>query len=442
MPRRRTYGRWVAWSLFAVVCLSILTWHYTRERLPDEIRIATASNGGLYHRFASAFAPPLTARAGREVRLVETAGSRENCNLLLNGGADLAILQAGSMHMNHLVAIAPLYHEAIFVIAREGSGIEKVGDLEGCNVAVGPPGSGMRSAAVDLLLHYGISVEDLADTDHYFTDLAGSDDLDAAIVTTGLTNPDLDALLSAGGFNLVPIGGAEAFCVLHPAFEPLVVPEGLFGERPAVPAEPVTTVATTAFLAARDDVSDLLVDVAVRALYENDLRALVPTLLTPVEARDWPQQPLHRVSYRYLHPYDNIGVLANLMESLAATKELLFALAAGVFLVITRWRSTQARQKERELEVMKDRLDQLIDETAQIERLQMATADGDKLAEYLNAITRIKLRALDELAHEDLRSDQMFAIFLMQCGNVINKIQAKLALNAASPQDEPPSSDD
>ena len=39
--------------------------------------------------------------------------------------------------------------------------------------------------------------------------------------------------------------------------------------------------------------------------------------------------------------------------------------------------------------------------------------------------------ALDELTHEDLRSDRMFLIFLIQCGNVINKIQAKIALCSA-----------
>ena len=53
-----------------------------------------------------------------------------------------------------------------------------------------------------------------------------------------------------------------------------------------------------------------------------------------------------------------------------------------------------------------------------------------KIKGHLDEITGIKIKALEELTHEDLRGDRMFLIFLMQCGNVINKIQAKIALGA------------
>jgi hypothetical protein len=60
----------------------------------------------------------------------------------------------------------------------------------------------------------------------------------------------------------------------------------------------------------------------------------------------------------------------------------------------------------------------------------MDAEDPQELENYLDEITRIKLRALEELTHEDLRSDRTFSIFLMQCANLIRKIQSKIIRNA------------
>ena len=44
----------------------------------------------------------------------------------------------------------------------------------------------------------------------------------------------------------------------------------------------------------------------------------------------------------------------------------------------------------------------------------------------LDEVTRIKLKALRQLTHEDLRGDRVFLIFLTQCASLIGKIQAKM----------------
>ena len=58
----------------------------------------------------------------------------------------------------------------------------------------------------------------------------------------------------------------------------------------------------------------------------------------------------------------------------------------------------------------------------------MKTDDPKKLRGYLDEVTHIKLRALDELTDEDLRGDQMFTIFLTQCSNLSRKLQLKISL--------------
>jgi len=56
----------------------------------------------------------------------------------------------------------------------------------------------------------------------------------------------------------------------------------------------------------------------------------------------------------------------------------------------------------------------------------VGVSDPEKLRDMLNEVTRIKLKALRQLTHEDLRGDRVFLIFLTQCANLIGKIQAKM----------------
>lgn len=433
MNRSTIIRRCVGWTMIAVIILSIVTWYFTSDKLPRRIRIATAPSGGLYHKFAETLAPRIESETQRSVTLVETEGTGDNYDRLLEGQVDLAILQSGATPLEGLAALAPLYRDVVFLVARVGSGIGEFRDLADRRVAVGLPHSGMRASAMALLSHYDIEQGLPQHVDRYFLDLLTDESLDAAIITTGFTNPDLETLLATGLYKIVEIHEADAFCLRHPSFVRIVIPQGLYGHGPALPPRPLQTVATTAILAARADASSPLVTHTLNALYTTDVRSYLPTLMTPAEAREWSQAPMHRAAREYLDPYGGIDTLANFMESLAAGKELLFALAAGLYLLWDRYRRLKEREHSREVRAMKDRLDVLLADTTRIERAQMETDDTRALRTYLDEVTRIKLKALDELTHEDLLGDRMFLIFLIQCGNVINKIQAKLSLTL-SPQ--------
>ena len=61
-----------------------------------------------------------------------------------------------------------------------------------------------------------------------------------------------------------------------------------------------------------------------------------------------------------------------------------------------------------------------------IEKQQMELTDIVSLESCLGRVTLIKLEALGKLTHQDLHSNQAFTIFLMQCANLISKIQRKI----------------
>ncbi|HYF50962.1 MAG TPA: TAXI family TRAP transporter solute-binding subunit [Planctomycetota bacterium] len=430
MPLPGSVRKWVYFAMVGVLITSVVAWWFTRDRLPPEIRIATAAQGGLYHHVGTLLGDEISRRTGRPVRLISTNGSIENRELLLKGGVDLAILQASAASMQKLAVIAPLYREICHVIVRRDSGIESVRDLSGRAVVIGPEGSGMRESALQVLQHYRIDVSKLKETGRYFLDLMKDPKLEAAIVTTGMNNPDLVELLACDKFTLLPIMDAEALAVRFGFFYPANVPRGIYMEGPTVPPDPVPTVATTAFLAAGENASPLLITETLAALYETDLNLALPTLISARDARDVPLPRLHSAARNYHDPYEGLGLLSNAMQSLAAIKELLISLCAGLYLIWERQnRIREAREKE-EVRRQKEHLDSFLSETVRIEKAQMTIDEPARLREMLDEVTRIKLRALEELTHEDLRGDRLFSIFLMQCSNLIRKIQSKIILSA------------
>src|SRR5690606_17172777 len=128
----------------------------------------------------------------------------------------------------------------------------------------------------------------------------------------------------------------------------------------------------------------------------------------------------------FFDPFDQLGWTATVLESLSALKELLVALAAGAYLLWDRWRRLREREAQEDYKAQKDRLDQFLEQTAAIEREQMATDDVRTLRDLLDRVVRIKLHALTQFTHETLRGDSTFSLFLLQCNNLTNIIQLKI----------------
>ncbi|MFN0054617.1 MAG: TAXI family TRAP transporter solute-binding subunit [Planctomycetales bacterium] len=427
-PIKRTtvIRRWMALLMLAILLASVAVWYFSRDTLPSRIRIATSPEGGLYHRVGTLLKPVLEKKLGRPVELIPTRGSVDNQWMLLQGEADLAILQDGAIDSHGMVVVAPLYHDVIHVLVRREGGLRAIDDFEGHNIALGPVGSGMRQTALLLLGHYGMTAEQLGQNDRYFGDLSDDPTLEGAIITTGFLNEDLHRVMDTRQFDLLPIRDAESLSIHHPYLFPKLIPTGVFEGHPPVPETPISSLATTAYLGAREGTSNLLVRRALAALYEHDLRQSIPTLLPLSEARRTTLGNLHPAARNYFDPFGGVELLSNLLESLSAVKELLFALFAGMYLVWDRWRRIKEREERAAIGLLKERLDEFLLETVRLEQAQMETDDPGQLREHLDAVTRVKLRAIQELTHEDLRGDRMFSIFLAQCGDLAVKIQAKL----------------
>lgn len=417
-------NRWLVIVPIVLIVGSVAIWHFTRERLPDPIRIATAKQGGLYHEFGEALAKSLSRRTDIRVEVIPTDGSVQNREMLLAGKADIAIIQGGSAAIDQLSVIAPLYPEVVHVVARRGAGrgIEDLADKE---VILGPKGSGMRQSAERILDHYALTDAISDESGDYFGIMTDDPGILGSIVTTGFMNRELQRVLASGEFSLLPLD-AQAIDIKNAYLDATEIPRGLYRENPPVPHASVTTVATTALLVVREEASDLLINTTLPAIYNEGLGLHFPTLIASRDAIDASPVPLHNSARSFFNPPDQIVRVTAVMESLAAFKELSVALVAGIYLLWSRWRRLKERAQEQAIQIQKDRLDDYLEKTLKIERAQMNSADVDELQDYLDQVTEIKLAALSELTHENLRSDQSFSIFILQCGNLISKIQLKI----------------
>jgi hypothetical protein len=129
---------------------------------------------------------------------------------------------------------------------------------------------------------------------------------------------------------------------------------------------------------------------------------------------------------QYFHPADQIGYMANVMESLAALKELAVAFVAGLYLLWDRWRRQHEKEIAARLSEDKEKLDALLAQTVEIERKYSETNTLESLQGMLRRIMQIKIQALEELTHESLRGDRVFLIFMTQCSSLINSLEAKI----------------
>ena len=423
------------WALLLGLIASMIIWLVSRDPGSRDLVLVTGHEGGLYHRFGEELKAIYERRTGKTMVVHASPGSRANQTALREEDAEIAILQAGSIDLEGVDLFCALYPEVVHLIVRRDLPVHRVEELEGRRLLLGSLESGMRRSALELLGQYQLSDRILEVTNRYFSALMSDPELEGAVVTTGILNPDLQELLATQDFRLLPVDLGGAIEARNACLAQYMLPKGVYGIRQNVPPEDLPTVATTALLVGRKNLPPRVVRDLLGAVYEGGLHYRFPTLFQKDESSQYSPGPLSEEAELFFHPADRIGEMANIMESIAAFKELAFALFAGVYLLWGRFRRLEEREKSRFVQEEKDQLDELLTETLEIEEAQLEVSDPVRLQAMMDEVTEIKLRALRQLTHEDLRGDRVFQIFLTQCANLMHKLQAKIHFQSTADPD-------
>ena len=431
--KTRLASRSVMAFLMGGLCvLSLLLWYITPETIPHQIKITTGEQKGLYHQIGKLMSKVWEQQIGGNFELLLSEGTMENYEALLNGKADLAILQSGVVDLQQMSIIAPLYQEVVHIVVRENSGVRKMSELKGKSILVGTAGSGMHKSALKVLGYHGLNETNTTLIKAYFMDIEKDSEVDGFIATTGIMNKELNKLLATGGYRLIPIDYAEALSMKNAFFSKVTIPKGLYQMGDSFMQHDCQTVANMALLVGRADLQPMIIDEILRLLFRNDHWSELPFLLDIEEVRNIKGLRLCSRAMQFFHPSDRIGHMANIMESLAALKELAVAFAAGLYLLWDRWRRQNEKNAANQMSLEKEKLDAFLAQTLEVERKQTETRNVEALNEMLNQVIQIKLMALEELTHEELRGDRVFLIFLTQCSNLINTLQQKINHHDAS----------
>ena len=246
-----------------------VAYQFIKPAPPDELTLAAGARGGAYHAYAERYRE-LLAREGITVKILDTAGSIENLQLLRTRAADVAFVQGGASVDGDadLTAIGSLYFEPLWLFHRAGLVLDRLPALRGLRVAVGSEGSGTRDLVLQLLADNGIGDENtrlLALDGAAAAAALAAGESDAVFLVAAPTAPVVADLLARPEVTLASLERADAYARRYRFLSTLTLPEGAVDLARNIPPRPVRLLAPTAGLVSGPALHPALVDLLLLA---------------------------------------------------------------------------------------------------------------------------------------------------------------------------------
>ena len=248
-----------------------------------KMTMGTGGTAGTYYAFGGVLGQYIKDKAGIDVTVVSTDGSKANIESIAAGDYQLGTVQsdvmayawAGSRSFESTGAIdsfrvvGGLYAEAVQLITMDPN-IKSVADLAGKSVSIGAPGSGVYFNAMDVLTAAGLTENDIKPQYQSFadsTDALKDGKIDAAFIVAGAPTAAITELCTTNDAYLVPIDGAVADKLMAdcPFYTTYSIPAGTYNGQDA----DVTTVTVKATLIVSASASDEDVYNLTKAIFDN-----------------------------------------------------------------------------------------------------------------------------------------------------------------------------
>ena len=249
------------------------------------LSIGTAPPGGAFFVVGSALAEVLNnagADRGFSVTAEATSGSQENIRRLASGELDFALSNAAITYfairgtegwnqaysLRTVMTLAP--NVAMFV-TRADSGIERLSDLSGRRVTVGPAGAGFEYFVSPLLHAHGISYDDftpLNASQQAAVDMLTDGSADAAFLGGAVPTASITQAAASMDIALIPFGEDEkqSLADQYLFFRPATIPAETYRNQTA-PFEGLNV--GSMHLITSADASDELVYAVTKLIYDN-----------------------------------------------------------------------------------------------------------------------------------------------------------------------------
>lgn len=270
----------VGLPLLAIVAAFWFASRYIKPAPPDSFVMSTGADGGAYHLFAQRY-QKILAREKISMVLKPSAGSVENLQRLQAPNSDIeaALVQGGIITGETpagLRSLGSVSYEPLWIFYRGSEEIDRLSQLAGKTLAIGPEGSGTRALALQLLKASGAigtttALSPLGSNDAVKALIAGK--VDAALLVASPDAPTVQILSKAKEIRLASIAQAEAFTRRFTFLNVLKLPRGALDLALDLPARDTMMLATTANLVVKDDFHPALGFLLVQAASEVHGRA-------------------------------------------------------------------------------------------------------------------------------------------------------------------------
>lgn len=248
-----------------------------------KMTMGTGGTAGTYYGYGGVLGQYIKNKAGIDVTVVSTDGSKANIQGIDAGDYQLGTVQSDVMayawdgtrsfetegSITSFRVVAGLYAEAVQLVTMNPE-IKSVADLAGKSVSIGAPGSGVYFNAMDVLNAAGLTEEDINAQYQSFADSADAlkdGKIDAAFIVAGPPTPAITELCTTNDAYLVPIDGDVAANLMAscPYYTVHTIPAGTYAGQ----EEDVQTVTVKATLIVSESASEEMVYNLTAAIFDN-----------------------------------------------------------------------------------------------------------------------------------------------------------------------------
>jgi TRAP-type uncharacterized transport system substrate-binding protein len=251
--------------------------HFVRPAPPSTLTIAGGAPGSKFNLMAQRY-QKILARNGITLKIVATEGSLDNLHRMLaaDGQVDIALVQSGLSSADNpgdLVSLGSVFYVPLTIFYRSPRVLDRLSQLAGRRIAIGPPGSGTRALALALLKANEIDANGR-------TQLL---DLEGEAARTALLGQQADAIFLQGdsaapetiiemlhtpGIRLFDFSQADAYVRRFHYLSKLELPPGAFDLGENLPPTALSMLAPTVELVAHSGLHPALSDLMIEAATE------------------------------------------------------------------------------------------------------------------------------------------------------------------------------
>lgn len=249
----------------------------------SKMTMGTGGTSGTYYAFGGVLSQYIKNKAGIDVTVVSTDGSKANIESINSGDYQLGTVQSDVMayawegtrsfedsgKIDSFRVVGGLYAESVQLVTMDPE-IKSVADLKGKSVSIGAPNSGVWFNAMDVLNAAGLTEADIKPQYQSFADSADAlkdGKIDAAFIVAGAPTAAITELCTTNSAYLVPIDGevADKLMADSPYYTTYTIPAGTYAGQD----EDVVTVTIKATLIVSADASEDDVYNLTKAIFDN-----------------------------------------------------------------------------------------------------------------------------------------------------------------------------